>query len=253
MSVEYLTRENKPTLAFVHTQATENASNAPIVMFFGGYRSDMEGTKAVFLENMCAARGQDYVRFDYSGHGLSDGAFADATIGDWMEDALSIFDHIVAGRQAILVGSSMGGWIALLVARARAPQIQGVVGIAAAPDFTEVIYNALSETQKTTLMEKGVVGVENDYSDEPYHYSKAFYEEAKSHLLLTQNTDIPYPLRLVQGKNDIDVPWQTAVKINDALSHNDSEIILIDDGNHRLSRPNDMQIIDAQIKALFDL
>lgn len=249
MTAEYLTREGKPTLAYVYTPPSEEGAALPVVMFFGGYRSDMQGTKATYLEEQCKARGQGYVRFDYSGHGQSEGEFDQGTIGSWMEDALAIFDHIVKGP-VILVGSSMGGWIALLVARLRSGLVRGVVGIAAAPDFTEDIYRRLNGAQRQELEENGVAYVPNDYSDEPYAFTRAFYKEAKNHLLLDETRHVDYALRFVQGGQDKDVPWQTAVKIQNAYEGSESDIVIIEDGDHRLSRPEDLKIIDKEVVSI---
>lgn len=249
MDVHYLEREHKPTLAY-HTIPADGAGKSlPTVIFMGGYRSDMTGTKATYLEKQCAARGQAYVRFDYRGHGESDGIFADSTIGDWLEDALAIFDLTVK-KKAIIVGSSMGGWIALLTGLLREHKIAGLIGIAAAPDFTEELYSRLSDAQKQALEEHGIAHIPNDYSDEPYIYKKSFYEEAKSHLILEQKHNVKFPIRLIQGMQDADVPWETALKIQKAFDNKELDVVMIDDGDHRLSRPQDLEIIDREIESL---
>lgn len=247
MQTQYLKRKGKPDLAYIHTPAAENGQSLPLVMFLGGYRSDMSGTKATYFEEQCKARGQAYLRFDYSGHGQSGGAFEDGTIGSWAADALDVLDHVAEGP-VLLVGSSMGGWIALLVARQRPEITHGLIGIAAAPDFTEEIYHErLDDAQRRVLMEQGKVLVENDYSDEPYAYTKAFYEDGKANLLLNKSQSAAHPIRLIQGKQDKDVPWQTAVKIAEVYAGSDIDVIFVEDGDHRLSRPQDLALIDQQI------
>lgn len=249
MNVEYLERDGKPTLAYVYSPG-EN-TDLPLVIFMGGYRSDMNGTKAVYLEAQCRSRGQSFVRFDYSGHGSSDSTFNDGTIGAWKDDALAVFDHVSAGGASVMVGSSMGGWIALLAARDRADQVKGLVGIAAAPDFTEEIYHErLDDTQRRVLNEKGIVHVPNDYSDEPYAYTLSFYQEAQAHLLMNEMQSADYPIRLIQGRKDIDVPFETALKIQETYQGADLEIIPVDEGDHRLSTPPDLILIDETVKTL---
>lgn len=249
MSVQYLQREGKPDLAYIYTPPSEAGAELPLVMFLGGYRSDMQGTKAEYLERQCEVRGQAYVRFDYSGHGQSQGDFDDGTIGSWLADATDILDHIAQGP-VVLVGSSMGGWIALLLAQKRAAMMHGLIGIAAAPDFTEDIYRRLNGAQRQELEENGVAYVPNDYSDEPYAYTKAFYEEAKAHLLLGETRSVNYPMRLIQGGQDKDVPWQTATKIQDAYEGSELDVVIIEDGDHRLSRPEDLDIIDKEVTSV---
>lgn len=249
MTVEYLGRPGKPKLAYVYSPPTEEGHAYPLVMFCGGYRSDMTGTKATYFEQQCQARGQGYVRFDYSGHGASEGRFEDGTIGDWASDALAVFDHF-AKEPIVLVGSSMGGWIVLLLAQERPELIKGLIGIAAAPDFTEDIYARLTDEQKNNLEAQGYAEVPNDYSDEPYVFTKDFYEEAKNHLLLNKEKSVPFPMRLIQGRQDKDVVWQTATKIQKVFGASETDIIFIEDGGHQLSRPEDLELIDREIWTL---
>ncbi|MCB1532279.1 MAG: alpha/beta hydrolase [Alphaproteobacteria bacterium] len=249
MSVQYLERDNKPKLAYRYTPASGTGKSLPVVIFLGGYRSDMEGTKAQYLEAQCAARGQGYIRFDYSGHGQSEGTFDEGTIGIWLGDALDIIEHIASGP-VVLVGSSMGGWIALLVARARPAMVHALVGIAAAPDFTEDIYRRLNGAQRQELEENGIAYVPNDYSDVPYAFTKAFYEEAKDHLLLHEIRHVNFSMRLIQGGQDKDVPWQTATRIQEAYEGAELDVVIIEDGDHRLSRSEDLEVIDKEIKSV---
>lgn len=244
MTVSYLTRPGKPRLAYVHTEGA-----GPQVVFMGGYRSDMTGTKATYLEEQAKVRGQGFLRFDYSGHGASEGAFRDGTIGAWKQDALDMLDRFAQGP-VVIVGSSMGGWMALLCALARPKIIKGLIGIAAAPDFTEEIYGHLSAAQKKNLAEKGYADVPTDYSADPYHFTAAFYGEAKNHLLLGEIHRIVFPMRLIQGKRDTDVPWKTALEIEGKFKGPDVKAVFIEDGDHRLSRPQDLAIIDREIKSI---
>ncbi len=245
----YLERDGKPNLAYIYTPATAVGKALPLVMFCGGYRSDMNGTKAQYLEQQCAVRGQGYLRFDYSGHGASDGKFEDGTIGCWLEDGVDILDHIAAAP-VLVVGSSMGGWIALLLARARAGTVQGVLGIAAAPDFSEDLFAGLRPEQQEEMMNTGHVSVPNDYSDEPYYYSRDFYEEAKNHLLLNQRQSVDFPMRFIQGMQDKDVPWEMAANIQKNYVGADVDVIFVDDGDHRLSRPEDLELINRELMDL---
>jgi pimeloyl-ACP methyl ester carboxylesterase len=249
MNAQYLKRINADSLAYVHTPATAAGAHSPLVMFMGGYRSDMSGTKATYFENQCRARGQAYLRFDYSGHGLSDGQFEDGTISQWTEDALAVLDHI-APKRVVLVGSSMGGWIALLMALARPNFVHGLVGIAAAPDFTEELYERLDATAKSQLENKGVVAIGNNYGAEPYAFTKKIHDDGKKRLLLNASHKINFPVVLVQGKMDKDVPWETAIRIQQSLQGAKVNILYIEDGEHRLSRTQDLELIDSQIQAI---
>ena len=253
MSSSILQREGKPNLAYVLTEFSEEGSDLPLVMFCGGYKSDMNGTKATYLEDVCKARGQAYLRFDYSGHGASDGAFEDGKIGSWLDDALDVYDAAGRGRPVILVGSSMGGWIALLFAVQRVGSLKGLIGIAAAPDFTKGLWEEeLTEEQRQTIMEKGKLEIPNDYSDEPYIFTKVLFEDANNHMLLDGKHNIEAPMRIIQGMKDTDVPWQTAVRIQESFIGDDVETIFVDDGDHRLSRPEDLELLAKEVTRLSD-
>ena len=250
MAIQYLEREDRPKLAYCYTAAA--VAGLPTVMFLGGYRSDMSGTKAVYLEDQCRTRGQGFVRFDYSGHGVSEGKFEDGTIGSWKEDARAIFNRITEGK-VVLAGSSMGGWIALLLAMECTERLVGLVGIAAAPDYTRALYEALNDAQRRALNEKGFLHIPNDYSDEPYFVTKALIEDGERQCLLDRIHVLSVPARLVQGMKDNDVPWQTAYRIKNAMKGNDAKVLLVENGNHRLSRPEDLALIDAQVRELSGL
>lgn len=248
---DYLDRSGLPRLAYVATEATTEGAKLPIVMFLGGFRSDMTGTKATFLEQQCRSRGQGYVRFDYSGHGASGGEFAALNLSSWKDDAQTVLDNLTKGP-VILVGSSMGGWIALLLAFEKPQKIAGLVGIAVAADFTRDMRNALSDAQKQQLESKGFVDIPSDYSDEPYRVSKELLDDGDRLCILGRDNVMMAPVRLVQGMKDSDVPWQTAFRIRNATA-GDVEVILIESGDHRLARPEDLDLIDRQVRKLSGL
>ena len=221
------------------------------VLFLPGFRSDMNGEKATALAAFCAARGQAMLRFDYSGHGASGGRFEDGTVGRWTEDALLILDRLSSGP-LVLVGSSMGGWIALLVALARPERIAGLIGIAAAPDFTEVLmWQAMTPEQRATLVRDGVLHVPSQYG-EPYPVTRALIDEGRNHLLLGRDNALVCPVRLLHGQRDPDVPWETSLRIAERLSGRDVQVILVKDGDHRLSRPRDLALLRQTLGALLE-
>lgn len=243
MSVSFLQRSDGPALAY-HFYEGENPA-LPTVLFCGGYRSDMDGTKALFLEEQCRARGQAFVRFDYSGHGRSEGVFEACVIGDWYEDALAVFKALINGP-VVIVGSSMGGWIGLLLALQldEAGVVHRFIGIAAAPDFTEDMFHTrLNGAQQKQLLEDGLVYVPNDYSDEPYAFTRAFYEDGKQHLVLNAPRRLSCPVTLLQGADDIDVPPSTAYAICACFGLPDEAVVLIEGGDHRLSAPDQLDIL----------
>lgn len=250
MNCLYLERSGKPNLAYHYTSPNEQGANLPTVVFLGGFKSDMNGTKANFLENACKEKGQAYLRFDYTGHGQSGGKFEDGTIGIWKQDALDIFDHLQI-ENALLIGSSMGGWLSLLLALERTENIHALIGIAAAPDFTnDLWFNRLNEEQRDIVLEKGYVETPNNYSDEPYIFTKALFDDGKSHFLLENENDLDIPMTLMQGMQDPDVPWETSVRIQKAFPKADIDIIFIDDGDHSLSRPEDLEMLNRELVSL---
>lgn len=222
----------------------------PGVMFLTGFRSDMRGGKALAVEALCRAQGRACVRFDYTGHGESSGAFADGTIGRWTEDALSVLDRVAKGPQ-VLVGSSMGGWIALLLARARPERVAGLVGIAAAPDFTEdLVHDVLDAEAKARLARDGQIVMPSAYDPEPCVITRRLIEEGRNHLLLRGPIAIDVPVRLIHGMEDADVPWRTSLKIAERLASADVEVTLVKNGRHRLSEPDDLARLCAILDAL---
>jgi pimeloyl-ACP methyl ester carboxylesterase len=226
-------------------------------MFLGGFKSDMTGTKAMALEQHCRARGQAFLRFDYSGHGVSSGIFEDGCIGEWADDALAMFDHMITSNRQdrfILVGSSMGGWIMLLVALQRKKSVAGLLGIAAAPDFTEDLMRAgLSETQGRTLERDGRVEMPNDYDDEPYIITKKLLDDGRDHLLLTGSIELDIPVRLIQGMADTDVPWHTAPNLAKQLRSENVTVQLVKNGGHSLSDPRDLGRLRKSLDELLAL
>ena len=223
---------------------------APGVMVLGGLMSDMSGTKALALEAHCRAQGRAFTRFDYFGHGESSGAFTDGTIGRWHADTLQVLDCVAQGPQ-ILVGSSMGGWQMLLAARARPERTAGMIGVAAAPDFTDdLMWNQFDDGMKARLEEEGIVYLPSDYEDTPYPVSRALIEDGRDHMLLRAPLALDCPLHLIQGMADKDVPWQMAVRIAEAVAGGDVTVTLVKDGDHRLSRDADLARLLGAVDAM---
>ena len=222
---------------------------SPTVVFLTGFHSDMTGEKATALAAFCAERGQAVLRFDYSGHGTSSGRFQDGTISRWTDDALAMIDRQTDGP-LILVGSSMGGWIALLAALVRPGRVAALVGIAAAPDFTEALmWPAMTLEQRDTLERDGVVHRPSQYG-EPTPITRALIEDGRARLVLTGRIQLDCPVRLLHGQNDPDVPWRMALRIAERVSSNDVQVILVKDGDHRLSRPQDLSLLCRTLAAL---
>jgi pimeloyl-ACP methyl ester carboxylesterase len=212
----------------------------PTVVFCGGFASDMTGTKATLLDHHCRARGRAFTRFDYTGHGQSSGRFEDGTIGSWAADALAIVDRVAEGP-LVLVGSSMGGWIMLLVALARPERVAGLVGIASAPDFTaDLIEPALTAEQQAALADDGGFMLPSEYDEAPTPITRRLLEDGRQHLLLRAPIAIDRPVHLIHGQRDPDVPWPTSLRLAERLAAEDVTIELIKDGDHRLSRPQDL-------------
>lgn len=223
-----------------------SAGKGPGVVSLGGLKSDMQGTKAQHLEGWCRAQGRAFLRFDYSGHGESDGAFTDGCIGDWHEDTLAVIDMLTEGPQ-IIVGSSMGGWQALLLARARPERVAGMVGIAAAPDFTEDGYAAsFTPAQWAQLEAEGQVPIPSEYDDD-YVITRRMIEDGRERLVLRSPLDLPFPVRLMQGTADSAVPTAQAVKLLEHASSPDMRLTLIKDVDHRFSTPECLAHIEAAI------
>lgn len=235
---QFLSRPDGSRLAYCTIQG-----RAPGILFCGGFRSDMTGTKAMALEDAARARGTGFTRFDYFGHGQSDGAFIEGTIGRWKEDTLAILEGVCQGPQ-IIVGSSMGGWLATLAALARPEKTAGLVLIAPALDFTEdLMWAGMSEAQRATLLRDGILREPSQYSDQPYEYTLKLITEGREHGILKAGIAFDRPVRILQGMRDPDVPWQHAVKTVEAFRGDDTRLTLLRDGDHRLSRPQDIDLL----------
>ncbi|QDL99925.1 alpha/beta hydrolase [Rhodopseudomonas palustris] len=229
---------------------------SPGLFWLGGFNSDMTGTKASALDQWAEARGRACVRFDYSGHGESSGVFAEGTIGRWLEESLAVFDAFCRGPQ-IVVGSSMGGWMALLLARAlrrrggeAAANLAGLVLIAPAPDFTEALmWKGFSPEIRAEIETRGVWLRPSEYG-EPYPITRALIEDGRNHLVLGGMIEVGCPVRILQGKQDEDVPWRHAFELAERLPTDDVVLTMIQDGDHRLSRPQDITRMLAAVEEI---
>jgi len=225
----------------------------PGLFWLGGFKSDMKGTKAEALDAWAAKSGRACARFDYSGHGESDGKFTEGTIGRWLEESIAIYAHFAKGPQ-IVIGSSMGGWLALLLARELAQRkcgapIAGMVLIAPAVDFTEeLMWKHFSEATKSEIEQKGFWLRPSAYGEEPYPITRGLIEEGRNHLLLEGLIETRCPVHILQGVQDPDVPWRHAVELVSRFSRDDVVLTLIKDGDHRLSRPEDIDRLITAVK-----
>jgi pimeloyl-ACP methyl ester carboxylesterase len=212
-------------------------------VFLGGFQSDMTGNKALGLETHCRSRGQAFLRFDYGGHGESSGKFEDGSVARWAEDAQAALDELTQGPQ-VLVGSSMGGWIALLLALWRPERVKAVVGVASAPDFTErLIFDAMPPEEQQVMMRDGRIVYPAEAGGAPYVVTRRLIEESRKILLLTGAIKVACPVRLIHGMNDADVPWRWAPDIAERLAGSDVRVTLVKEGDHRLSRPEDLALL----------
>jgi pimeloyl-ACP methyl ester carboxylesterase len=225
---------------------------SPGLFWLGGFRSDMTGSKATAMDALAAAQGRAAVRFDYSGHGQSGGEFADGTISRWLEEARSVLDRFAPGRQ-VIVGSSMGGWIALRLAESLRDtgRIAGLVLIAPAVDMTRALmWDKWSEASRTELLTTGATREPSDYSDEPYLITRKLIEDGDAHLFGNRLIDVGAPVHILQGMADTDVPWRHAQDLVARLASDDVLITLVKDGDHRLSRPEDIERLHAAIEGI---
>lgn len=222
----------------------------PGVVWLGGYRSDMTGTKAGRLADWAEASRRAFLRFDYSGHGESGGVFEDGCISGWFADARFVFDRLTEGPQ-ILVGSSMGGWIACLLALARSERVAGIVFVAPAPDFTEeLMWKGFTEAQKAALMRDGRLEIPSDYGPEPDVVTRRLIEDGRDNLVLGRAGAITCPVRILQGMKDPDVPWRHALRLAEALGSVDLLVTLSGEGDHRLSGTADLDRLVAAVESL---
>jgi pimeloyl-ACP methyl ester carboxylesterase len=230
----------------------QREGSAPGLLWLGGFKSDMRGTKAEALDKWGAEHGRAVTRFDYSGHGESGGLFTDGTISRWLEEAVAVYTQCCKGPQ-VVIGSSMGGWIALLLAnelksRAGAPPIAGMVLIAPAADFTEeLMWKQFDAEVKREIKLKGHWARPSEYSDEPYIITRRLIEDGRKHLIMDGVIETGCPVRILQGVKDPDVPWQHAAELVSRFVSDDVVFTLIKDGDHRLSRPEDIERILAAV------
>ncbi len=231
---DYHPRPDGLRLAYRHRSGTR-----PTIVFLPGYMSDMDGSKASALDAWAEANDRAMLRFDYEGCGVSEGRFEDGTLASWRDDVLHLIDSLTKGP-LLLVGSSMGGWLMLLVALARPERIAGLVGIAAAPDFTDW---GFSDAEKAILATEGRIAEPTPYSDQPYVTTRAFWDSGQANRLLGAPIPIAAPVRLLQGQRDDDVPWEIALRLAERLESDDVRLTLVKDGDHRLSRESDIALL----------
>ena len=248
-----MTEEQKTSIEVAgnRIEIRHRPGRSPGAVWLGGFRSDMIGTKAERLDQWAAETGHAYLRHDYSGHGESGGDFADGTISRWLGESLAVFRRFSEGKQ-ILVGSSMGAWIALRMAqelrKAGEDRVAGLVLLAPAPDFTvELIEPALTDAQRRDLEEKGYFAEPSDYSDQPYIYTRALIEDGRANRVMTGPIDTHCPVHILQGLADPDVPSAHALKLAAMLPADDVTLSLVPDGDHRLSRPEDLDMLKRAV------
>jgi pimeloyl-ACP methyl ester carboxylesterase len=231
-----------------HIAYQKISGKSPGIIFFGGFMSDMTGTKASHLESVCQRLGQAYVRFDYSGHGMSSGKFEEGTIGSWLEDALFVLDNLTEGPQ-IVVGSSMGGWLMVLAALKRAERIKALVGIASAPDFIEDLAH-MHIVQQEALMKNEICYLPSHDGVTAYPITRHLITEGRTHSILKAPIPLFCPVHLLHGLSDKDVPWQKSVKLAERLQSSDVTVTLIKNGDHRLSESAHLALIEKTISSL---
>ncbi|MGY8997197.1 MAG: alpha/beta hydrolase [Alphaproteobacteria bacterium] len=239
---QWLDRDGGHRLAY-----HKSPGQSPGIVFLGGYASDMTGTKAMFLDQWCREKGRSYLRFDYQGHGQSSGTFEEGTIGRWTADALAALDALTEAPQ-ILIGSSMGGWIMMNLALKRPDRVAGLVGIAAAPDFSQNIWWGLSSSDQGRLMADGKLTIQEGEST--YTVTRDFVQDGRNHLVMRTPIDINCSVRLLQGMRDDAVPWPTAHQIAERITSEDVVVTLIGDGDHRLSRDEDLARLGTTLDEL---
>jgi pimeloyl-ACP methyl ester carboxylesterase len=253
--VQFIEVGQVPDVRRIAAIATPGAHSDVTVVWLGGYRSDMTGTKAIALEDQARRLHVNFLRFDYSGHGQSSGHYSEGTISLWLEEALAVIARFAPGR-LVLVGSSMGGWVALRVIeelrkRGEANRVAGMVLIAPAPDFTSVLIEPhLSEKERQSLAEKGYFEEESAYSAEPNRYTRALIEDGRHNLVMTGLIQTGCPVHILQGMKDPDVPYAHALKIMEKIVGDDAILTMVRDGDHRLSRPEDLAQIEAAVAAM---
>ena len=237
-------------LAFSQVNGDKKIKNLPGVVFLSGLKSDKEGTKAIFLSQWAEKNNRDFLRFDYRGHGASSGTFEETSISDWLEDTKSIVLSLTSGPQ-ILVGSSLGGWIALLFAQLYPQKVAGIIGIAAAPDFTaKYAINNLTKDQRQELKTTGKLSFDSEYFEEPLVITQKLIEDGNQHLILTKNQCIDCPVRLFHGSLDEDVPLSTSINILKSLSSVDMQLQIIKGIDHRFSTAECLELIKETVEQM---
>ncbi len=225
----------------------QQSGTGPGIVFFGGFKSDMMGSKALYLAAMARRQGRAFLRFDYSGHGQSSGEFTEGCIGDWAQDAIEIVSALTGGPQ-VMVGSSMGGWIALLLARQMPVRVQGLVGIAAAPDFTEdSMWAGFDPAQRAALMQDGQIGLPSEYEDSPYIITRRLIEDGRQHLVLRRPLKLPFSVRLLHGTADQSVPLSVPLRLLDHAESANMRLTLVKGADHSFSTPACLAVIEAAI------
>ncbi len=234
-NLQVLKRSGKPDIAY-HRIEGEGAG----IIWLGGYASDMAGTKAEYLSTWSRSMGRPYLRFDYSGHGQSGGKFEDGCISEWADDALAVLDQLTQGPQ-VLVGSSMGGWIACLLARQRPERLAGLVLIAPAPDFTsELMWPSWDKATQDKLMTDGKVEFPSDYDDSVMVYTRKLYEDGRTASVFSEPLVVNVPVRILQGMNDASVPWQHAARLAEHIDADDVVMTVVKGADHRMSSAEDL-------------
>jgi pimeloyl-ACP methyl ester carboxylesterase len=234
----------RPKLAYRHTPG-----RGPTVVFLCGYGSDMNGTKALALQQWAQGSGRAFLRFDYAGCGESEGDFEDQTLALWRDDALRVIDKVVDGP-VVLAGSSMGGWVMLMVAKARPELVKGMVGIAAAPDFTDWGY---TQAEKLTILQHGRIEQPNDYGDAPTVTTRGFWASGEANRMMIGPIAFDGPVRLLQGQRDKEVPWERAARLAELIRSDAVQTVLVKDGDHRLSRDSDIALILRAVEDVLSL
>ncbi|OYV44719.1 MAG: alpha/beta hydrolase [Acidocella sp. 20-57-95] len=242
-----ISREDGVTLAYEWLPGA-----SPVVVFLPGFGSDMGGTKAMVLHAFCAVRGQAMLRLDYSGHGASGGAFIDGSIGIWTDDAAKVIAATCGAAPLIMVGSSMGGWIGLLLARQLGARVANLLLIAPAPDFTaELIEPSLGDAQRAALARDGQFAPPSEYGP-PMPITAKLLDDGRNHLLLGGPIPVHCPVRILHGMADPDVPWQQSLKLIEKLQSQDVQVVFIKDGDHRLSREADLRLLERSLATLLN-
>lgn len=247
MTIRHLETERGRRLAYAKTDGV-----GPTVVFLGGLRSDMEGTKALHLEAWARARGQSFLRFDYSGHGVSSGTFEEGSVAEWAEDAIDILEAVTAGP-LVLVGSSMGGWVSLATTKALGARVVGLVTVAAAPDFTQDEWWAgFSAEQQEALQRDGRLELPSDYDDGPYVVTLKLIEDSRRILVFRDPLPLPMPVRFLHGTSDEVVPTALALRLLEHAEGSDMRLTLVDGADHRFSTPDCLELITNTVEEVLD-